>query len=83
MHFPTCAYSFLELSPSCSYFLSSFLDFLYPPYLLRPSPTESRRKFETAGRVENVEKVGEEVGTSRRKFENLLDLAEKFENAKV
>ena len=50
------------------YFLSDFLDFLYPPCLLQPS---SRRRLEKVGRVEKVEKVGEEVGTSRRKFEKV------------
>ncbi len=65
--FPTFSYFFLELSRTFSFFLSDFLDFLYPPYLLQSSPT-SRRRLEKVGRVEKVEKVGEEVGESSRKF---------------
>ena len=60
---PPCSYNFLELSPVSSFFLSNFLDFLCPPYLLQPSPT-SRRRLEKVGRVEKVEKVGEKVGKS-------------------
>ena len=33
LRFPTLSCNFLELSPTFSYFLSNFLDFLYPPYL--------------------------------------------------
>ena len=67
--FPTCSWNCLELSPTFSYFLSTFLDFIYPPYLLQPSPTESRRRSE---KVEKVEKVGEDAGTSRRQIVKIL-----------
>ena len=70
--FPTSSWNFLELSPTRPYFLSNFLDFLYPPYRLLPSPTESRRRLEKVGRVERVEQVGEGVRESRRKSVKLL-----------
>ena len=60
------------MPPVFLYFLSNFLDLLCPPYLLQPSSTESRRRLETVGRVEKVEKVGEEVGKRGRKFGTVL-----------
>ncbi len=66
----TCSWNFLELSHTFSYCLSNFLDFLYPPYPLQPPPS-SRRRLEKVGRVVEAEKVGEEVGTGRRKSENI------------